>query len=84
MSPRAAGAWLVAAALLFWLSWALMPAVGITDTRLIFEKVAAHASGVRASTVLQLVSAACYAPALVGIARMPAKESRRRASTGRR
>ena len=82
MSPRAAGAWLVAAALLFWLAWALMPAVGITDTRLIFEKVAAHASGVRASVVLQLVSAACYAPALVGIARLPAAESRRALAIG--
>ena len=82
MNARAAGAWLAAAALLFWLSWALMPAVGITDTRLIFEKVAAHASGVRASVVLQLVSAACYAPAGVGIARLPAAESRRGLAIG--
>jgi hypothetical protein len=78
LSPRAAGAWLVTAALLFWLAWALMPAVGITDTRLIFEKVAAQAGAVRASVVLQLVSAACYAPALVGVARLP--EATRRPS----
>lgn len=78
MSRRAAGAWLVAAALLFWVSWALMPAVGITDTRLIFEKVAAKAAAVRASVTLQLVSAACYAPALVGVARLP--EAMRRPS----
>jgi len=78
VSRRAAGAWLVAAALLFWVSWALMPAVGITDTRLIFEKVAAKAAAVRASVTLQLVSAACYAPALVGVARLP--EAMRRPS----
>ena len=77
MSQRAAGAWLVAAALLFWLAWALMPAVGITDTRQIFEHVAARAPFVRASVIVQLVSAACYAPALVGIARSPAAERRR-------
>jgi hypothetical protein len=71
VSPRAGGAWLVAAALLCWLAWALMPAVGITDTRQIFERVAAQAPAVRASVILQLASAACYAPALVGIARSP-------------
>ena len=69
MSTRAAGAWLALAAVLFWLAWALMPAVGITDTRQIFEHVAARASAVRASVIVQLVSAACYAPALVGVAR---------------
>jgi hypothetical protein len=74
VSPRAAGAWLVAAALLCWLAWALMPAVGITDTRQIFERVAAQAPAVRASVILQLASATCYAPALVGIARSPAAE----------
>lgn len=77
MSERAAGAWLVAAALLFWLAWALMPAVGITDTRQIFEHVAARAPAVRASVILQLVSAACYAPALVGLARTPDADQRR-------
>jgi len=71
VSPRVAGACWVAAALLFYAAWALMPAVGITDTRLIFEKVAAQAPAVRASVILQLVSAACYAPALVGVARLP-------------
>ena len=77
MSPRASGAWLVAAALLFWLAWALMPAVGITDTRQIFEGVAARPWSVRASVLLQLASAVCYAPALVGIARSPSADRQR-------
>ena len=71
MSGRVAGAFLIAAALLFWVSWLLMPAVGITDTQEIFERVAANAGAVRGSVILQLVSAACYAPALVGVARLP-------------
>jgi hypothetical protein len=77
LSRRAAGAALVAAALLFWLAWALMPAVGITDTQQIFALVAARAPAVRASVIAQLVSAACYAPALVGVARLPEAAERR-------
>jgi hypothetical protein len=72
VSSRAAGVFLVAAALLFWLAWWLMPAVGITDTREIFEHVAAEAGRVRASVVVQLASAACWAPAAIGIARLRA------------
>jgi hypothetical protein len=62
-----AGAALVAAAALFWLAWALMPGVGITDAARILELVGEHASRVRLSVAAQLLSAACYAPALVGI-----------------
>jgi hypothetical protein len=67
VSQRLAGLALVFAAALFWLAWALMPGVGITDAARIFELVGQHAGRVRASVVAQLVSAACYAPALVGI-----------------
>ena len=56
-----------AAAVLFWLSWALMPGVGVTDPGQIFELVSSRRSLVAASVVLQLVSAAFYAPALVGL-----------------
>jgi hypothetical protein len=62
-----AGAALVAAAALFWVSWLLMPGVGITDAGRIFELVGEHAARVRVSVAAQLLSAACYAPALVGI-----------------
>jgi hypothetical protein len=62
------GLWLVAAAVLFWVAWAFMPGVGITDAALIFERVGASRGQVLASAVLQLVSAACYAPALVALA----------------
>jgi hypothetical protein len=42
VNERATGTNLVAAALLFWLAWWLMPAVGITHTREIFERVASR------------------------------------------
>jgi len=67
VSKRLTGASLAAAAVLFWLAWLLMPGVGITDAARILELVAKHPERVRASVVVQLVSAACYAPALVGI-----------------
>jgi len=57
----------VVAAALFWLSWLLMPGVGITDAGRILDLVGQHSVRVRASVVAQLFSAACYAPALVGI-----------------
>lgn len=59
--------WLAVAAGSFWLAWLLMPGVGITDAQRIFELVGAHRAQVLASSLLQLVSAACYAPGLVGI-----------------
>ncbi len=61
------GLWLVVAAGLFWLSWLLMPGVGVTDPRRIFELVASQRSLVAASVVVQLLSAALYVPAMVGI-----------------
>jgi hypothetical protein len=67
LSQRFAGAALVLAAALFWLAWLLMPGVGITDAAGILELVGQHAARVRASVAAQLVSAALYAPALVGI-----------------
>jgi len=82
VSVRLAGGWLIAAGLLFWLAWFLMPAVGITDTRQIFELVAAKRGAVRASVIVQLVSAACYAPALVGAARRPEAERQRSIALG--
>ena len=67
MTRRLAGASLVMAAALFWLAWLLMPGVGITDAARILELVGQHASRVRTSVAAQLLSAALYAPALVGI-----------------
>jgi hypothetical protein len=67
LSSRFAGAALVAAAALFWLAWLLMPGVGITDAARILDLVGEHAARVRVSVAAQLLSAACYAPALVGI-----------------
>jgi hypothetical protein len=46
-----------------------MPGVGITDARRILEHVAERPGQVRASVALQLLSAACCAPALAGAGR---------------
>jgi hypothetical protein len=74
---RIAGTCLVVASVTFWLSWVLMPGVGITDTAAIFALVGANRSSVFASVVLQLVSAAAFAPGLVAIATSgAARESR--------
>jgi hypothetical protein len=67
MPSRATGVALVLASAGFWLSWSLMPGVGITDTAQIFARVAAHRASVLASVTLQLASAAAYAPAAAGI-----------------
>ena len=61
------GVVLVSAAALFWIAWALMPGVGVTDPREIFALVSTQREWVAASVVVQLVSAALYAPALIGI-----------------
>jgi hypothetical protein len=58
---------LIAAALLFWLSWLLMPGVGVTDAERILELVASRRSAVAVSVVAQLLSAVLYVPALLGI-----------------
>jgi hypothetical protein len=75
-SARRAGLWWIAAAGLFWLAWLLMPGVGITDADRILTLVAQQRAAVRLSAALQLVSAACYAPALVGLVASPRFGSR--------
>ena len=63
------GALLAAGACVFWISWALMPGVGITDAARILELVAANRDRVLLSSVLQLASAGLFALALPGLAR---------------
>jgi hypothetical protein len=55
------------AAVAFFGAWLLMPGVGITDAERIFALVGAHRGQVMLSSVLQLFSAACYAPAAVAL-----------------
>lgn len=74
MSPRTTACFLLSATILFWLSWVLMPAVGITDASLILDLVGDNRPEVLVSTMLQLASAACYAPALLGIVLHPGAE----------
>jgi hypothetical protein len=74
--------WLVVASALFWLSWTLMPGVGVTDTRQILERVALQRDAVWLSTALQLISAACFAPAIAGLVRLGDARGRRGLVTG--
>jgi hypothetical protein len=74
--PTIVGAWLVAASLLFWIAWVLMPGVGVTDAQQILTLVSQQRPEVRLSAILQLISAACYAPALVGVAELGQKWNR--------
>jgi hypothetical protein len=67
MSLRNAGLLLIIAALLFWLSWLLMPGVGVTDAAQIFELVGSQRPYVMLSVVTQMLSAALYVPALLWI-----------------
>ena len=67
MLSRNAGLLLITAAVLFWLSWCLMPGVGVTDPAQIFELVARQRSLVMMSVITQLLSSALYIPALLGI-----------------
>lgn len=64
--------WLLLAAVAFYVAWLLMPGVGITDAARIIELVGSHRGSVLASSVLQLASAACYAPAMVALVAAPA------------
>jgi len=67
LGSRAGRAWLIAAALLFWTAWALMPGVGVTDAALILDTVGQRREMVKLSVALQLLSAAFYAPGLVSV-----------------
>jgi hypothetical protein len=71
MSARVSGIWLIFGASLFWVCWSLMPGVGITDAAQILDLVSHHREQVAASVILQLVSAVCYVPALVGLLSQP-------------
>ena len=54
-----------------------MPGVGITDAQRILDLVSEHRPQVALSAALQLVSAACYAPALAGLVAQPSMGSDR-------
>jgi hypothetical protein len=54
-----------------------MPGVGITDAQKILDGVAQQRALVSTSVVVQLFSAACYAPALIGLVARPSAGSDR-------
>jgi hypothetical protein len=64
---------LAGAATLFWVAWALMPGVGVTDPREIFDLVASRRTSVMVSVVVQLLSAVFYVPALLGLGSVGAR-----------
>jgi hypothetical protein len=66
---RVASACLVLAAALFGISWYFMPAAGITDTYEIFRIVTPQRGEVLAASIMQLLSAALFVPAMVAIIR---------------
>jgi len=82
MSSRITGLFLIAAAALFWLSWSLMPGVGVTDPAHIFDLVARQRSLVMLSVITQLLSAALYVPALLGISSSSGRPSGRQVQWG--
>jgi hypothetical protein len=63
---RAAGLCLIGAAVLFWISWLLMPGVGVTDAAQILALVGPRRGAVAWSAAVQLISAVLYVPALLG------------------
>jgi hypothetical protein len=75
MSRRIGGLLFIVAAASFWVSWLLMPGVGVTDPAMIFHLVSSQRSSVLSSVVVQLLSAALYVPALLGISTAGNRES---------
>jgi hypothetical protein len=67
MGVRGGGLLLAVAAALFWFAWVLMPGVGVTDAAQIFALVSSARPLVAASVLVQLASAALYAPALLSL-----------------
>jgi hypothetical protein len=74
---RLAGVSLALAAATFWLSWWLMPGVGVVDAGVILDLVSARRPWVVASVIAQLVSAALFAPGLLGVAALARARSSR-------
>jgi hypothetical protein len=63
------GFFLMAAAACFWISWVLMPGVGVTDAKKILMLVSSQPGRVLISAALQLTSAGLFAIAIPGLVR---------------
>jgi hypothetical protein len=68
-TSRIASMCLIAAAVLFGAAWYFMPVAGETDAQEIFRIVTPQRGAVLAAAILQLVAAALYVPAMIGIIR---------------
>jgi hypothetical protein len=68
-TTRVAAGSLVGAAVLFGLAWFFMPVAGVTDTEEIFRIVTPQRGAVLAASILQLVAATLYVPAMIAIIR---------------
>jgi hypothetical protein len=60
---------LIAAAVLFGLAWFFMPVAGVTDAQEIFRIVTPQRGLVLAASILQLVAATLYVPAMIAVIR---------------
>src|ERR1043166_9586925 len=79
---RPTGVFLIAAAFTFWIAWTLMPGVGVTDAERILVLVAGQPRPVLVSSALQLFSAAFFALAIPGLARLLPPSPSRWAAVG--
>ena len=66
---RFTGLLLASGSACFWISWLLMPGVGVTDADKILSLVSTQPRQVLLSSILQLLSAALFALAIPGLAR---------------
>jgi len=68
-TSRVAAVSLVGAAVLFGAAWFLMPVAGVTDAQEIFRIVTPQRGLVLAASILQLVAATLYVPAMIAVIR---------------
>lgn len=68
-TSRVASVSLVTAAVLFGAAWFFMPVAGVTDTEEIFRIVTPQRGLVLAASILQLVAATLYVPAMIAVIR---------------
>src|SRR5262245_50131828 len=68
MVPPAIGGWsLIAAAILFWPAWFLMPEPGTVDAAFILNAIAAQRGSVMLSAILQTLCAVAVVPAVLSV-----------------
>jgi hypothetical protein len=67
IAPRTGGLCFIFAAILFWLTWFLMPEPGTTDAAFILQAIAEQRGHVLLSAILQTICAVAIVPAVLSI-----------------